>query len=65
MCKMPYLRCCVEDAMCRMQYVRYDVKDAICKMQHIGCNLKDAFVNGSASQTSWMDQLCRPAGQTS
>ena len=39
-----------------MQYVRGNVQGALCKMP---------CVNGSASQTSWMDQLDRPAGETS
>ena len=39
-----------------MQRVRCNVHDATCKMQ---------CVNGSASQTGWMDQLDTPAKQTS
>ena len=39
-----------------MQRVRCNVHDATCKMQ---------CVNGSASQTSWTDQLDGPAGRTS
>ena len=42
--------------MLKTQYVRSNVQGALCKMQ---------CVNGSASQTSWTDQLDGPAGRTS
>ena len=47
------------DAMCKMQYVRSNMQGALCKMECVRC------VNGSASRTSWMDQLDGPAGRTS
>merc|ERR1719347_85675 len=42
--------------MCNMQYVRSNVQDALCKIE---------CVNGSASWTSWTNQLDGPAGRTS
>ena len=42
--------------MFKIQYVRSNVQGALCKMQ---------CVNGSASWTSWTNQLDGPAGWTS